>query len=100
MQKKIYYLFIIAVAPLAGAWIEMSRNIDSAVSYSVAPLAGAWIEILARLLSSFSCIVAPLAGAWIEMLYLSANYTNSLPSLLSQERGLKFPAVCKLETVT
>ena len=28
MQKKIYYLFIIAVAPLAGAWIEIYDKAD------------------------------------------------------------------------
>ena len=35
----------IAVAPLAGAWIEMSVKPDILVSNIVAPLAGAWIEI-------------------------------------------------------
>ena len=34
------------VAPLAGAWIEISINPFSASYHSVAPLAGAWIEIL------------------------------------------------------
>ena len=34
-----------AVAPLAGAWIEiMQRNCIGIIGY-VAPLAGAWIEI-------------------------------------------------------
>ena len=36
---------VIGVAPLAGAWIEISaRSYKAAYAY-VAPLAGAWIEI-------------------------------------------------------
>jgi len=56
------------VAPLAGAWIEMSTPWNGTGPILVAPLAGAWIEIenygtrLHRPLR-----VAPLAGAWIEM---------------------------------
>ena len=34
------------VAPLAGAWIEMSQNSHIMHYTPVAPLAGAWIEIL------------------------------------------------------
>ena len=35
-----------AVAPLAGAWIEIIDNPDfEDTAYAVAPLAGAWIEI-------------------------------------------------------
>ena len=34
-----------SVAPLAGAWIEISEQIVDLNEYSVAPLAGAWIEI-------------------------------------------------------
>ena len=34
-----------AVAPLAGAWIEMQLAFRSGCQYVVAPLAGAWIEI-------------------------------------------------------
>ena len=33
------------VAPLAGAWIEMTSEFEDALSDIVAPLAGAWIEI-------------------------------------------------------
>ena len=33
------------VAPLAGAWIEISVNIKVHEGDAVAPLAGAWIEI-------------------------------------------------------
>ena len=33
------------VAPLAGAWIEMTITTKKTVTRTVAPLAGAWIEI-------------------------------------------------------
>ena len=35
-----------AVAPLAGAWIEMNAENTAVMRYYVAPLAGAWIEIV------------------------------------------------------
>ena len=35
-----------AVAPFAGAWIEIDKQYDSDDDASVAPFAGAWIEIL------------------------------------------------------
>ena len=78
-----------AVAPLAGAWIEISMLIPLFFNIWVAPLAGAWIEILCESLSNrrirslpsrergLKCflrffrdvvaLVAPLAGAWIEI---------------------------------
>ena len=34
---------------------------------TVAPLAGAWIEITITHLNAQAITVAPLAGAWIEM---------------------------------
>ena len=83
-----------AVAPLAGAWIEISRvmlrpaDLASLPSRerglkfpiggrlrrrtSVAPLAGAWIEMIVsgNLVSHTRFRVAPLAGAWIEILMI------------------------------
>ena len=78
------------VAPLAGAWIEITSEFEDALSDIVAPLAGAWIEILNPIImtaeasvslplrerglkfnlpscSYISACVAPLAGAWIEI---------------------------------
>ena len=78
-----------AVAPLAGAWIEMyqpivhacvlmslpsrerglkyERNVCADGRSIVAPLAGAWIEIVGTLVQDDLESVAPLAGAWIEI---------------------------------
>ena len=55
------------VAPLAGAWIEIQRSVQTEAAHPVAPLAGAWIEIPVSLLA----------------------ITSALPSLPSRERGLK-----------
>ena len=54
----------------------------------VAPLAGAWIEITCTPVSITTEPVAPLAGAWIEMLdnQLAGGIVGSLPL---RERGLK-----------
>ena len=41
-----HFLQTYAVAPLAGAWIEISAHIFCVQRLFVAPLAGAWIEIL------------------------------------------------------
>ena len=66
-KKAGLVLSIFAVAPLAGAWIEISRNSFRISTILVAPLAGAWIEIIPLTSTGFVRRVAPLAGAWIEM---------------------------------
>ena len=76
------------VAPLAGAWIEISTLIQIVYIVVVAPLAGAWIEISIRRLMITLWLVAPLAGAWIEI-HLLVYGDYRMESLLSQERGLK-----------
>ncbi len=52
-----------------GAWIEIEMvAIGSAWLLAVAPLVGAWIEICHRIRWQCGSDVAPLVGAWIEML--------------------------------
>ncbi len=73
---------IILVAPLAGAWIEITAHIEVELNRSVAPLAGAWIEIMRISLRLEIITVAPLAGAWIEIvtggrLFLRGNGRRS-----------------------
>ena len=80
-----------AVAPYAGAWIEIDECFKMAttdaslptrerglkLSYfptcgiwdAVAPYAGAWIEIFGGVCVSRLGVVAPYAGAWIEIGY-------------------------------
>ena len=59
------------------------------VTFAVAPLAGAWVEMMSVNNSSSSFQVAPLAGAWVEIIYYLAPVFNDL-SLPSRERGLKY----------
>ena len=56
-----------AVAPLAGAWIEIHIRLYALLVINVAPLAGAWIEISIMPYIPCLSVVAPLAGAWIEI---------------------------------
>ncbi len=86
---------IFAVAPFAGAWIEMylayversapkslpsrerglkfEEDSEGNVTRKVAPFAGAWIEmaIAAKLIEDGR--VAPFTGAWIEIAYPAAD---------------------------
>ncbi len=64
-------MLINAVAPFAGAWIEIRRT-----GYDYAYLV----------------YVAPFAGAWIEMNAENTAVMRYYVSLPSRERGLKFGA--------
>ena len=78
-----------AVAPLSGAWIEISVNGVLGPASSVAPLSGAWIEMsISWGVSAKSSPVAPLSGAWIEI-YVFCSFMASNSSLPSRGRGLK-----------
>ena len=55
---------------------------------AVAPLVGAWIEITQAIEVQNSNLVAPLVGAWIEIDYCNDS-TDTAESLPSWERGLK-----------
>ena len=57
----------VIVAPLVGAWIEISVFSLQLLNKSVAPLVGAWIEITWLSLRFTAAFVAPLVGAWIEI---------------------------------
>ena len=59
------------------------------VIFAVAPFAGAWIEINSGSCPQAGHIVAPFAGAWIEMPSGRTVLTGVL-SLPSRERGLKW----------
>ena len=56
----------------------------------VAPLAGAWIEISDSWNIYMRNSVAPLAGAWIEIAITGWIVGNRYLSLPSRERGLKY----------
>ena len=59
-----------AVAPRAGAWIEIPLVRHPAARPAVAPRAGAWIEIKRLPYKGHGHGVAPRAGAWIEIIFI------------------------------
>ena len=77
-----------AVAPFAGAWIEMSLDVANYLGDTVAPFAGAWIEMHRNWFLCRVDSVAPFAGAWIEINSMTFK-TYVLPSHPSRVRGLK-----------
>mgnify|MGYP003623602099 CR=1 FL=1 len=62
------FLLIFAVAPHAGAWIEMRCKKVNRRKVRVAPHAGAWIEMCWPQPPLPAGPVAPHAGAWIEII--------------------------------
>ena len=79
-----------AVAPLAGAWIEIGKTVSMSLSFVSLPLRERGLKFQLRSQKSLSGGVAPLAGAWIEIAGPdpSAYKYQSLPL---RERGLKWP---------
>ena len=59
---RFFQFFAECVAPLAGAWIEISPTPLVSAPGWVAPLAGAWIEMRASYATHTRYFVAPLAG--------------------------------------
>ena len=57
---------------------------------TVAPFAGAWIEIAKNIFQVNINMVAPFAGAWIEISLSATHLTKDVKSLPSRERGLKY----------
>ena len=80
---------MINVAPLVGAWIEITVNGYENYIKDVAPLVGAWIEISEISACTPTSLVAPLVGAWIEI-HDNRIIKVEERSLLSWERGLKY----------
>ena len=81
-----------AVAPFAGAWIEIIPSVILSSSSFVAPFAGAWIEIYLKKHPQEIATVAPFAGAWIEIL-TKLEEDLGYRSLPSRERGLKYQGI-------
>ena len=76
------------VAPLVGAWIEMSGCSCGIIYANVAPLVGAWIEILGykEILEQYASLPSWERGLKLEIQPLLPVLSPSLPSW---ERGLK-----------
>ena len=69
---KSYYLNLVtfAVAPLAGAWVEISLKLAiTSTSIWSLPSRERGLKLIRRLRMPKRPGVAPLAGAWVEILY-------------------------------
>ena len=78
----------LSVAPLVGAWVEITLFPNPSSVAPVAPLVGAWVEITKDKNETSKSIVAPLVGAWVEIPILTSG-AFGFTSLPSWERGLK-----------
>lgn len=59
-------MFVFAVTPLAGVWIEKLWIPCSQPQAFVTPLAGVWIERSVSVRTPTEPPVTPFAGVWIE----------------------------------
>ena len=70
--------------------LKYKNNPFFKLSAAVAPLAGAWVEISSKRYKTIGRnVVAPLAGAWVEINRSWKRYWMARSSLPSRERGLK-----------
>ena len=60
-------LYVFAVVPHAGTWIEITNAKNGRSFRSVVPHAGTWIEIVHRSGDRYWVLVVPHAGTWIEI---------------------------------
>ena len=74
--------------PLWERGLKSGKGYRIGANADVAPLVGAWIEISWTAAIPPLSRVAPLVGAWIEM-YILVPHRLYLPSLPLWERGLK-----------
>ena len=79
---------MLAVAPLAGAWIEINRDMATLVTPRSLPSRERGLKSYRNSLLAPGPVVAPLAGAWIEIMQLRSESLSD-SSLPSRERGLK-----------
>ena len=89
MSMEEFGRFLAMVAPLVGAWIEIALLPRRWQEINVAPLVGAWIEIEQPKAMTADEAVAPLVGAWIEIRNMYDIHIVYL-SLPLWERGLKY----------
>ena len=82
---------LVVVAPLVGAWIEISESIDLTRSrYWSLPSWERGLKFPIKWDIFVDIPVAPLVGAWIEIRYTLLPCQIPWSSLPSWERGLKF----------
>ena len=70
------------VAPLAGAWIEMTLHRYCKGQFDVAPLAGAWIEIICHDFRRFYAKSRLLQARGLKYLVMREVFLRNLSRLL------------------
>ena len=82
-------IWLIRVAPFAGAWIEILKLLSSKQMNKSLPSRGRGLKY--RRADSFKGYrtVAPFAGAWIEIESVQTDHSSDARSLPSRGRGLK-----------
>ena len=96
-QYKFEDLWNIAVAPFAGAWIEMMKNNFEFGLFMVAPFVGVRIEISGTEVTEMSCSVAPFMGAWIEIWVSQAEFARSRIVFDFEDSSVQAEAAKKME---
>jgi len=79
----------VAVAPHAGAWIEIPKFYLSGRRFTSPLTQGRGLKLILVILQVLIVSVAPHAGAWIEMDTQVRLGKDRLESPLTQGRGLK-----------
>ena len=82
-------MVIIAVAPLAGAWVEINLIMRRYIAVPVAPLAGAWVEMNAQATLERLYESLPLRERGLKYENLQRMGIWEVSSLPLRERGLK-----------
>ena len=78
------------VAPLVGAWIEITVIFSPAISFRSLPLWERGLKSQTPQTPQIPQTVAPLVGAWIEIIIKCGIFNVSGLSLPLWERGLKY----------
>ena len=79
-----------SVAPFAGAWIEILFARTHACAPTSLPSRERGLKSIIIYDHPASTTVAPFAGAWIEIYVVLTSLTQTVMSLPSRERGLKY----------
>ena len=93
---------LVLVAPLAGAWIEMTTAFNEPSDFAVAPLAGAWIEIFLYYKKTVGMFIPLLRNGQEKMVSVSVVGEDRIIYISSDmfklyEQGLSEPDGIRLK---
>ena len=82
-------MYIFAVVPFVGTWIEIAIPTVRYPNFQVVPFVGTWIEIPFYPICVFTTDVVPFVGTWIEIQALLLSLLLCIQSYPLWVRGLK-----------